>query len=223
MRRVVAAAVLFLAIAGCRTARPAGEESAIAPLTSASPADAARELAARRAQLTGQRSLLRIRATNGERTQSFRGQLQVAGSGRMLLTAYTPLGTTAMRLFAGGDEVIFINDLEGTWWHGSAADFAGSFGFFGATPPAAMALLISGLPVEGSAIAYDYAAAGLSRATLGDVVVTFDPPSYPPRRITIVHGAQKLEIETLESMMTTESIAKPEAPAGYRCCVAPRL
>jgi hypothetical protein len=116
---------------------------------------------------------------------------------------------------------VFINDLEDTWWHGSAADFASSFGFFGSTPPYAMALLINGLPSEG--ITSDYAAAGLSRATVGDVVVTFEPPSYPPQHVSIVRGAQKLEIETLDSAMTTASVAKPEVPSGYRCCVAPRL
>jgi hypothetical protein len=220
MRR--ASVLLIALLAACTTARPAGEETPVAPLTSASPADAARQLTARRAQLTGERSLLRIRATNGDRSQSFRAQLQIDRGNRMLLTAYTPLGTTAIRLYADASEVTFINDLEGTWWHGTAADFAASFGFFGAASPYSMALLIAGFPAEGP-ITYDYAAAGLSRATAGDVVVTYDPPSYPPKHITIARGSQKLEIETLESAMTTASVAKPAAPNGYRCCVAPRL
>jgi hypothetical protein len=220
MRRALV--LLIALLAACRTARPAGEETPVAPLTSASPADAARQLTARRAQLTGERSLLRIRATNDDRSQSFRAQLQIDNSSRMLLTAYTPLGTTAIRLYADASEVTFINDLEGTWWHGTAADFASSFGFFGTTSPYSMALLIAGLPVEGP-ITYDYAAAGLARANVGDVAVTYDPPSYPPKNVTIVRRGQKLEIETLESAMTTASVAKPEAPNGYRCCVAPRL
>jgi hypothetical protein len=220
MRRAIV--LLIALLAACRTARPAGEETPLAPLTSASPADAARQLTARRAQLTGERSLLRIRATNGDRSQSFRAQLQIDNSNRMLLTAYTPLGTTAIRLYADASEVTFINDLEGTWWHGTAAEFANSFGFFGTASPYSMALLIAGLPAEGP-MTYDYAAAGLSRATVGDAVVTYDPPSYPPKHATIVRGAQKLEIETLESAMTTASVAKPAAPNGYRCCVAPKL
>ncbi|HEV7574308.1 MAG TPA: hypothetical protein VGQ21_22650 [Thermoanaerobaculia bacterium] len=220
MRRSVV--LLIALLAACRTTRPAGEETPVAPLTSTSPADAARQLNARRAQLTGERSLLRMRATNGDRSQSFRAQLQLDGSNRMLLTAYTPLGTTAIRLYADASEVTFINDLEGTWWHGTAADFSNSFGFFGTTSPYSMALLIGGLPVEGS-ITYDYAAAGLARANVGDVAVTYDPPSYPPKNVTIIRGGQKLEIETLESAMTTASVAKPAAPNGYRCCVAPRL
>ena len=140
----------------------------------------------------------------------------------MLLTAYTPLGTTAIRLYADASEVTFINDLEGTWWHGTTADFASSFGFFGTTSPYSMALLIAGLPSDAS-LTYDYAVAGLARARTGDVAITYDPPSYPPKHVTIVRGAQKLEIETLESATTTASVAKPEAPNGYHCCVAPRL
>lgn len=220
MRRALV--FLIALLAACRTTRPAGEETPVAPLTSTSPADAARQLTARRAQLTGERSLLRIRATNGDRSQSFRAQLQIDNGNRMLLTAYTPLGTAAVRLYADASEVTFINDLEGTWWHGTAADFANSFGFFGTTSPYSMALLIAGLPAEGP-ITYDYAAAGLSRATVGDVAVTYDPPSYPPKNVTIARGSQKLEIETLESAMTTASVAKPDAPKGYRCCIAPRL
>ena len=223
MRRTAVIVVVATLLAGCRTTRPAGEESPVAPLTSESGPDAARQLTARRARLTGERSLLRIRATNGERSQSFRAQLQLDGNGRMLLTAYTPLGTTAIRLYASADQVVFINDLEGTWWHGNAVEFASTFGFFGATPPSAMALLIAGLPADGHAIAYDYAPAGIARATVGDVVVTFDPPSYPPKHVTVARGAQKLEIETLEAAMTTAGITRPEAPASYRCCVAPRL
>jgi hypothetical protein len=220
MPRAIFVLALATLLAGCRTTRPAGEETPVAPLTSTTPADAARQLTARRAQLTGERSLLRIRATNGDRSQSFRAQLQIDNSNRMLLTAYTPLGTTAIRLYADASEVTFINDLEGTWWHGTAADFANSFGFFGAASPYSMSLLIAGLPAEGL---LTYANAGLSRANVGDVVVTYDPPSYPPKHVTIVRGAQKLEIETLESAMTTASVAKPVAPNGYRCCVAPRL
>jgi hypothetical protein len=222
MPRAIFVLALATLLAGCRTTRPAGEETPVAPLTSTSPADAARQLTTRRAQLTGERSLLRIRATNGDRSQSFRAQLQIDNSSRMLLTAYTPLGTTAIRLYADAAEVTFINDLEGTWWHGTAADFANSFGFFGTTSPYSMSLLIAGLPAEGP-ITYDYAAAGLSRVNVGDVVVMYDPPSYPPKRVEIVRGGQKLEIETLESAMTTASVARPDAPSGYRCCVAPRL
>jgi hypothetical protein len=220
MRRAVV--LLIALLAACRTTRPAGEETPVAPLTSTSTSDAARQLTARRAQLTGERSLLRIRATNGDRSQSFRAQLQIDNSNRMLLTAYTPLGTTAVRLYADASEVTFINDLEGSWWHGSAAEFSRSFGFFGTTSPYSMALLIIGLPAEGP-MTYDYAAAGLSRANIGDVVVTYDPPSYPPKHVTIVRGGQKLEIEMLEAVTTTASVAKPAAPGGYRCCVAPRL
>lgn len=161
-----------------------------------------------------------IRATNAGRTMSFRSQLQVDGK-RMLLTVYTPFGTNAIRLFASGDEVTFISDFESTWWHGSATEFAATFGFFGSAPPSAMGLLIAGLPAEG--FSCDYAPAGLTRATAADVVVTFDPPSYPPKRVTIVRGAQKLEFETLESALTTAAVAAPDVPKNYRCCVAPKL
>ncbi len=223
MRRFLIAVTTVVLLGSCRTMRPAGEETPVSPLLARDPASAARELTARRERLTSERSLLRIRATNGERSQSFRAQLQVDGHGHMLLTAYTPLGTNAIRLYAAADDVTFINDLEGTWWHGSATEFATTFGFFGTAPPSAMALLITGLPGAENSILYQYGASGIANATAGGVFVTFEPPSYPPKHVSIVRGVQKLEIETLESAMTTAPIAAPEVPKDYRCCVAPRL
>lgn len=225
MRRGIAAVALsaLALFAACRTGRPAGEETPLTALTSASPADAERQLAARRAQLTTERSLLRIRATNGGRSLSFRAQLQVDGRGRMLMTVYTPFGTNAIRLYAAGDEVTFVNDFEGTWWRGSGVEFAGTFGFFGTAPPSAMALLIAGLPAEGKGFEHTYESAGLARVTAGDVVVTFDPPSYPPRHIMVSRSAQSLDIETLESAMTRAAIVPPAIPSNYKCCVAPRM
>jgi hypothetical protein len=222
MGRIVAALGLAVLFAGCRTTRPAAEEKPVVPLTATSATDAAQQLAERRAQLTSERILLRIRATSGERSQSFRGQLQLRG-GRMLLTAYTPLGTTAVRLYEAGDDVVFVNDLEHTWWHGSPSEFASAFGFFGTTPPSVMAYLIAGLPPDEKTIMYDYTSAGIARATVACVLVTYQPASYPPQHITIVHGTEKLEIDTLESAITTAVIEKPEVPKDYRCCVAPRL
>jgi hypothetical protein len=223
MRRAIALLALSAAISGCRTTRPAGEETPLVPLTSTSAADAARQLAARRAQMTTARSLMRIRATNAGQSLSFRAQLQADNRGHMLLTAYTPFGTNAMRLYASGDEVTFVNDFEGTWWHGGAAEFGSSFGFFGSMPPSSMGLMMLGLPAAGNQVAYEYAATGLKRATVGDVIVTYDPPSYPPQHVLIARAAQSLDIEVNESVMTTAPIAPPVIPSSYRCCVAPKM
>jgi hypothetical protein len=164
---------------------------------------------------------MRIRAVSGERAQSFRAQLQVSG-GTMLLSAYTPLGTSAIRIWAGGDQVLFINDLQSTWWRGPASEFSRAFGFFGEAPPAAVALLMFGLPppLDGK---WEATPAGLARATAGDVTVTYDPPSFPPKRVVIARGAQRLEIEHLEIVQTNAAIEEPRPPAEYRCCVPPRL
>jgi len=75
IRRVAAVLGFFALLAGCRTTRPAGEETPVAPLTSTSADDASRQLAARRAQLTSERVLLHIRATNGDHVQSFNSTL----------------------------------------------------------------------------------------------------------------------------------------------------
>lgn len=223
MRRALAVLALSAVVAACRTARPAGEETPLVALTASAPDEAARQLAARREQLTGARSLLRIRATNGGRSLSFRAQLQIDKNGRMLLTAYTPFGTNAMRLYADGEDVTFVNDIEGTWWHGGVTEFGRSFGFFGSAAPSSIGLLIIGLPAAGSDFTYEYASTGLKRASTGEVVVTYDPPSFPPHHVLVSHAAQSLDIETLEPAMTNAAIERPAIPSSYRCCVVPRM
>ncbi|HEX3067983.1 MAG TPA: hypothetical protein VHX14_05365 [Thermoanaerobaculia bacterium] len=222
MRRALIVLALCAVAAGCRTARPAGEETPLAPLTSTSADEAARQLAARRAQMTSERALLMIRATNEGRSLSLRAQLQIDNGGRMLLTAYTPFGTNAIRLYAEGSEVTFVNDLEGTWWHGGVAEFGRSFGFFGSASPSSIGLLLMGLPA-GSGFTYEYAATGLKRANAGDVVVVYDPPAYPPQHILVTHGAQSLDIQTQESATTTAAIMPPAIPSDYRCCFVPKM
>ena len=112
-----AAALLFLAVVACRSSQPAGVETPV--------------------------SLMRIRATSGEKTQSFRARLH-ASDNAMLLTGYTPLGTSAFRLYASGDRVVFLNDMEDTTWSGTPTELASSFGFFGDEAPVAMAQRILG-------------------------------------------------------------------------------
>lgn len=216
MRRL---SVLFVVLAACATTRPSGEP--LAPLAATSPDDALRQLETRSAELRGARSLMHVRATSGDRVESFKAQLQLDGKA-MLLTAYTPLNTTALRLYADDNGVVFVNDLEQTAWRGSAADFARNFGFFGELSPREAAKLLIGLPAS-HALSYQATASGLARATASDLAIAYDPPSYPSSHVTIVRGAQKLEVENLGTVASSESVAPLSVPREYRCCVAPKL
>lgn len=179
---LVAAAFLF----DCRTGRPDGV--AIAPLTATTSDEAMAQLRARRASFDGLRSLMRVRATTNGKTQSFRAQLAVHDAKRMELTAYTPVGTTALTLKADGDRMTSDPQVAPE-----------SFAFIRASglTPAEMAMLIAGLPPRDE-LQYDVDAAGLRRASFGDVVVTFDPPSFPAKSVVVTRGNDRVEIEHLE-------------------------
>lgn len=196
MKRAAVLALAIALLASCRTGRPTG--AAITPLVATSADDAMRQLRERRQQFDGLRSLMRVRATTDGKTQSFRAQLNVKDARRMELTAYTPVGTTALTLTANGDEVSVQNRIEGSEWEGSAADLARSIGFLGAgLTPAEMGMLIAGLPPRDD-VQYDVDAAGLRSATFGGVLVTFDPPSFPAQHVVITRGQDRIEIEHLE-------------------------
>jgi len=212
-------AVALLFIAACATRPPSGEP--LAPISASSADEAMRILEARAAELTGARSLMQMRARSGERVTSFKAQLQLDAHA-MLLTAYTPLNTTAMRIYADDNGVVFTNDFEQTAWRGSAAEFARNFGFFGDLAPRDVAKLLLGLPGSRAAT-YEATPAGLARATAGDVTITYAPPSFPPSRVTVVRGAQSLEIESLGTVASSERVAPLVVPPDYRCCVAPKL
>jgi hypothetical protein len=201
--------VALILLAACRTTRPPDAE-AIPPLSASSPAEAARQLADRRAQFRGQRSFIRLKLGR----LSARGQLQIDSGGRMLMTMYSPVGTTVAQLYAEGDDVIFLNDFDGTVSRGKAADF-GALG--GQT-----ALLLVGLPPAGVE-SITYGAAGIENVNLAGATVRFDPPVYPPKRVTIDQGSRHVEIEHLESFVDTATLTPPEIPSSYRCCVPPPL
>ncbi|HUR82176.1 MAG TPA: DUF3261 domain-containing protein, partial [Thermoanaerobaculia bacterium] len=125
-------AVVGLAlIAGCRTGRPSG--TPVASLTG----DPAVELARVRESFGGMRSLMRVRARVNGKTQSFRAQLIVHDAQRMELIAYTPVGTTAMKMKADGDRITT-----------DPAVAPESFAFLRQTglTPAQMGMLLLGIP-----------------------------------------------------------------------------
>jgi hypothetical protein len=207
--------LIALLLAACRSTR-VGEGPPLAPLTSTTEQEAARQLVERRAHFAGERSLIRLRFPNG---QSARAQLQVDSALRMLLTVYTPIGTTAARLYTAGGDVVFLNDYERTAWRGRAADLTGALDTFASQ---AVILLAIGLPPNADA-SLDYSPAGMARATVADIVVNYEPPSYPPQHVTIVRGDQQIEIEHLETVGGSETLRAPDIPRDYRCCVAPQL
>jgi len=149
-----------------------------------------------------------------------RAQLEVDDGGRMKLTAFTPLNTPGITIFADGDAVTYLDHGHETAWRGSAREFAKSFGFFAAgVTPADMALLILGEPAHSDAVSYERRDGAVSRATVADVVVTYDSPA----KVTVARGNQRLEIEQLERVATTDALRAPDVPAEYVCCPAPKL
>ncbi|HEX2122286.1 MAG TPA: DUF3261 domain-containing protein [Thermoanaerobaculia bacterium] len=185
-RAAVALLAVVVLAAGCRTGRPGG--APIAPLTASTSEEAMQQLRARRAEFGGVKSLMRVRATTNGKTQSFRAQLAVHDAQRMDLIAYTPVGTTALKLHADGARVTTEPEVP-----------PGSFDFLRVTglAPAEVGMLLVGLPPRDD-LQVQFAPMGLASASAGEITVTFDPPSYPAKRVVVTRGADRIEIEHLE-------------------------
>lgn len=175
------ALVLLLALS-CRTGRPDGEP--VAALSAATVEEAAAQLRQRRADFRGMRSLMRVRATTNGKTQSFRAQLAVHDARRMELVAYTPVGTTALKMQAEGERITT-----------DPAVAPASFDFLRAAglTPAETAMLLLGLPPRDD-VAVTLAPTGLAAATAGGISVVYDPPAFPARNVVVTRGADRVEI-----------------------------
>jgi hypothetical protein len=188
--------VALLIFTACRTAHVTGP--AIAPLPSATTEPPIEALHARAAAFPGARSVMRVRVMTAGHTRSFRAQLIVENREHMELIAYTPVGTTAATIKAQGDQVTVTDALTGSMTGGSASDLLQQYGFFtGGLTPAEMGMLLLGYPPRRD-LRYEATAAGLSRASVGDVVVTFNPPALPAHNVAVEHGQDRVEIEHLE-------------------------
>ena len=185
------AVVVAIALAGCRTTL---RGTAIDPLKAQSPDAAMAELRGRVETFHGARSLMRVRATSGGKTQSFRAQLAVPSREDMDLIVYTPVGTTAATIKARGESVTSDAPPDVSQAVTGWLSLSGS-------KPAEMAMLVLGLPAA-SAAQYEASIAGLSRATVHDAVVTFEPPQFPPKRVVIRRGNDVVEIEHQEIVAT---------------------
>ena len=111
VRLSVAAAILAAAFVSCRSA---GSGVPLKPLRTATSEAAQQELIALGERVGALRSMMRVRATVGGKTQTFSARLAVDKPQRMEMTIFTPIGTTAANIWADGNEVSFVNNVEGT-------------------------------------------------------------------------------------------------------------
>ena len=58
-------------------------------------------------------------------------------------------------------------------------------------------MLILGIPPRDD-LSIEVAPTGIASANGGGVSVTFDPPSFPAKRVVIVRGSDRVEIEHIE-------------------------
>jgi hypothetical protein len=106
----------------------------------------------------------------------------------MELIAYTPVGTTAMTMKADGDRITTDPEVAP-----ASFDFLRTAGL----TPAETAMLLLGLPPRDD-MRVEMTPTGIASATAGEIAVTFEPPSFPAKRVIITRGADRVEIEHAE-------------------------
>lgn len=159
------------------------------PLTAVTIEETTAQLRERRANFSGMRSLMRVRATSASgRTQTFRAQLIVHDAQRMELIAYTPVGTTVLKMKADGDRISSDPPIAP-----DSFNFLRSFGL----TPAETAMIVLGLPPR-EGLEVKMAIGGVAEVHVGEFMAIFETPSFPAKRVTISTMREHVEIEHLE-------------------------
>jgi hypothetical protein len=188
-----------LVVAACATTHPpAIGEHPILALTTTSADDALHALRRERNALGGARALLRVRVTAGADVTTFKAAVDVHGD-HLELTAFTPLGTTAMTVTADGDRVHVHDVIQGRDWDGSVADLSRTIDIFPpGMPPAEMVWLLLGYPGQNRDVDVTATATGLSSATSGAYTIRYDPPVHPPQHAEVTSPKQKVDVTMME-------------------------
>ncbi len=106
----------------------------------------------------------------------------------MELIVFTPVGTAALTMKADGNNITSNPPVPpNTFDFLRAADLA----------PAEVAMLLLGIPPRDD-LQIEVAPTGIASASAGGGSVTFDPPAFPAKRVVIVRGTDRVEIEHLE-------------------------
>lgn len=233
----IAALLLIALMAGCASRVPVTE----APAGSAEAQW--QRLVARAARPVGHRSLARVQWESGGRRQGFDATITTDSSGHLLLEGLTPVGTTAATLWTDGDELVFLNHRNRSWWRGSldeVPEAAPLIPVLRALDSRAAASLLFGIPAEGEERPCDSAApagdsicrrrgdvtyitrsAGLEEARTSGARVVYDPPSVPATALRVVTAGGMMTINYRMIEEHAETVSRPVAEPSWRCCVLP--
>lgn len=188
MKRGLSAAVFLLLVAACRTTAPAPFPG----LSSSTPEQAWAQLVQQRGSFGGARAYARVTT----RDRSFRATMEINRDGSFQVHALSPIGTTVATIQARDREVTVEQGRERSTR--SLDELGGLLGLpRGDWTARDLSLLLVGLPPNDT-LEYDVTETGLRRVVHGAVEIRYDPPVFPPQRVTFQSGEERFELEYLE-------------------------
>lgn len=229
-------ALLLLLLTGAtRCASSRQEVRPLPPLDAATPAQAWDELLRIRREEPRLASYASIRVESEGSKQSFRATIATDERGRLRVDAFTPMGTAAFSLYDDGTETTMIDHVNRTWWKGPFPRAARSLGLPESLDAHSLAMIAFGLPASAApesergerivqaGVSYRVGKAGLAEALGEGWTAKYEPPSFPPRSLTIstADGARAMTVRHLEPGAASRAVEPPKIATSYRCCVEP--
>lgn len=160
-----------------------------------------------------------MRAESGQRRQSFNARIAVDSSGRARIDGLTPIGTAAITIWSDGANVIYLDHINNVFWKGPANALSGSLRVIAERG----AFLLAGLPVDDPAVTYRTEPTGLAEATVAGVRFSYVPPAFPPSRVIIESGSDRIEVEHADLSSGSEPLSPPPIASDYRQGTTPTL
>lgn len=234
LRSLIAGAAVLL-VAGCASRAPLVESPA------ATPGEQWQRLQSRGDVAEGRRAYSRLQWEGEGRRIGFDATLVTDDRGHLLLEALTPVGTAAATLWSDGEDLVFLNHRNNSWWEGpldSIPDAAPLVPALRAIGVDAATNLLFGYPVTGEAttcesglegvdchivggVRHHVMSTGLLEASTPGARVSYESPSVPATRLSITAPSGTLSIMHRAIEESGDLVERPSAPSSWRCCVLP--
>lgn len=232
-RTAVFAVLATFVLAGCRSTAPT-----VSPIAARSPAERLELLRSVRNEGGSLVSLAKVTVTSGAVTRSFSSRIESDFS-RVRMGVFSPLGTEMATVFLADGEAIVLDHHANTVWSGAPSELRkmpAAAPIARLSPETAASVLFAVVPSNASGFcdaadgfacvrsdegSWEVSAAGVVSARAGEVTATYDPPRFPPARVSITSGATTLSVRHDEVARMSEQVSRPEIPSGYRRVASP--
>jgi hypothetical protein len=182
-----------------------------------------------------------VRVTTPDGRRTFRATIQAGDDGRVIMSAFTPVGTEVFAFEVRDGVMVFADHSSRKSWRGAFSEIGVQLGIPQGLDASLFARLVFGLPAgRGSAdlsdvsrgvvrqdgLAYELTGLGLSavRSESTPWSVVYDPEAFPPKKVTFDDGSgRSIVVRHLDLSHSRGRLEPLAIDTSYACCFRPLI